>query len=79
MKHFRFKQTGEPLAVLTLEDAPTPTPGDYGVLVRMLLAPIHPSDLHVLRGRFGRQPQLPATPGLEGMGEIEAIGSTPNR
>jgi NADPH:quinone reductase-like Zn-dependent oxidoreductase len=71
LKHFRFKQTGEPLAVLTLEDAPTPTPGDYDVLVRMLLAPIHPSDLHVLRGRF-RQPQLPATPGLEGMGEIEA-------
>jgi NADPH:quinone reductase-like Zn-dependent oxidoreductase len=62
--------------VLNLEDAPTPTHGDYDVLVRMLLAPIHPSDLHVLRGRFGRQPQLPATPGLEGMGEIEAIGSS---
>jgi NADPH:quinone reductase-like Zn-dependent oxidoreductase len=76
LKHFRFKQTGEPLAVLTLEDAPTPTPGDYDVLVRMLLAPIHPSDLHVLRGRVGRQPQLPATPGLEDMGEIEAIGSS---
>jgi NADPH:quinone reductase-like Zn-dependent oxidoreductase len=43
MKRFRFKQTGEPLAVLTLEDAPTPTPGDDEVLVRVLLAPIHPS------------------------------------
>jgi D-arabinose 1-dehydrogenase-like Zn-dependent alcohol dehydrogenase len=47
MKCFRFKQTGEPLAVLTPEDAPTPTPGDDEVLVRVLLGPIHPSDLHV--------------------------------
>jgi hypothetical protein len=39
MKRFRFKQTGEPLAVLTLEDAPTPTPGDDEVLVRVLLTP----------------------------------------
>jgi NADPH:quinone reductase-like Zn-dependent oxidoreductase len=40
MKRFRFKQIGAPLSlsVLTLEDAPTPTPGDYEVLVRMLLA-----------------------------------------
>jgi NADPH:quinone reductase-like Zn-dependent oxidoreductase len=42
MKRFRFKQTGEPLAVLTLEDAPTPTPGDDEVLVRVLWVTLVP-------------------------------------
>ena len=74
MKAFVFHQTGEPADVLALEDLPTPEPAANEVLVRMRLAPINPSDLHVLRGRFGRQPPLPASPGLEGMGTVEAIG-----
>ncbi|WP_213767455.1 alcohol dehydrogenase catalytic domain-containing protein [Caballeronia sp. dw_19] len=75
MKAFVFTKTGEPKEVLTLEDTPQRTPGPDEVVVRMRLSPVHPSDLHVLRGRFGRQPTLPATPGLEGMGIVEAVGS----
>ncbi|WP_429585406.1 alcohol dehydrogenase catalytic domain-containing protein [Paraburkholderia youngii] len=43
----------------------------------MLLAPVHPSDLRVIRGRFAsqRQPELPASPGSEGVGIIDAVGN----
>ena len=73
MKAFLFEHNGEPDTVLTLRDLPDPVPGVGEVLVRVHLAPVHPSDLHILRGRFGRQPQLPASPGLECVGTVEAL------
>ena len=44
-------------------------------LVRVLLSPINASDLHMVRGRYGHQPELPASPGIEGVGIVEALGS----
>ena len=38
----------------------------------MLASPINPSDLLMVRGQYGRQPPLPATPGFEGVGVVEA-------
>jgi NADPH:quinone reductase-like Zn-dependent oxidoreductase len=38
------------------------------------LSPVNPSDLHVIRGRFGRQPDLPASPGLECVGVVQTLG-----
>ena len=74
MKALIFRETGEPKSVLKLAEIPTPplAPGD--ALVRVLLSPIHPSDLHMLRGRYGYQPELPASPGMEGVGMVEAVG-----
>src|SRR5436309_11961736 len=40
----------------------------------MIASPINPSELMVVRGRYGRLPQLPATPGFEGVGVVEAAG-----
>jgi NADPH2:quinone reductase len=74
MKALLFQETGEPKNVLKLAEIPTPplTPGT--VLVRVLLSPINPSDLHMVRGRYGYQPELPASPGAEGVGIVEAVG-----
>ena len=71
----RFAAFGEPADVLTTQDVPTPSPGPGEVLLRMRARPVNPSDLSVVRGRYGELPPLPATPGLEGVGEIEALGA----
>jgi NADPH:quinone reductase-like Zn-dependent oxidoreductase len=57
-----------------VEDVPTPGPSANQVLVRLRARPINPSDLLSVRGLYGSLPILPATPGLEGMGEVSAVG-----
>ncbi|MCS7044972.1 MAG: zinc-dependent alcohol dehydrogenase family protein [Gemmataceae bacterium] len=74
MKAVVFEQFGEPAEVLRVHDVSPPSVGQGQVLVRMLAAPINPSDLLVVRGRYGKLPRLPATPGFEGVGIIEAVG-----
>jgi NADPH:quinone reductase-like Zn-dependent oxidoreductase len=74
MKAFIFERTGEPSEVLSLQEIAQPTSGPGEVLVRIRLSPVHPTDLHVQRGRFGRQPELPASPGMECVGVIETLG-----
>jgi NADPH:quinone reductase-like Zn-dependent oxidoreductase len=75
MKAIVFDRFGEPADVLELRDVPAPMPGPGQVRVRMKAAPINPSDLLVVRGQYGRLPTLPATPGFEGVGVIDAVGS----
>ncbi|WDD37009.1 zinc-dependent alcohol dehydrogenase family protein (plasmid) [Nostoc sp. UHCC 0926] len=75
MKALLFYKVGEPKDVLILKDIPEPTPDPDEVVVRVLLAPINPSDLHMIRGRYGYQPDLPASPGSEGVGIVEALGA----
>jgi hypothetical protein len=74
MRALIFTETGEPNSVLKLAEIPTPPLAHGEALVRVLLAPIHPSDLHMVRGRYGYQPELPASPGIEGVGIVEAVG-----
>ena len=74
MKALIFRETGEPKSVLKLAEIPTPPLAAGEALVRVLLCPIHPSDLHMVRGRYGYQPELPASPGIEGVGIVEAVG-----
>jgi NADPH:quinone reductase-like Zn-dependent oxidoreductase len=74
MKALVFERNGDPSDVLTVQELPDPRPGPGEILVRVRCASVNPSDLHVLRGRFGRQPALPASPGTEAMGVVEALG-----
>jgi NADPH:quinone reductase len=71
----RFSAGGSPAEVLRLEEVDLPAPGPGQVRVRMLKAPVNPSDLLFIRGKYAIPPQLPATPGFEGVGVVEAIGS----
>jgi NADPH:quinone reductase-like Zn-dependent oxidoreductase len=73
MRALIFTETGEPNSVLKLAEIPTPPLARGEALVRVLLTPIHPSDLHMLRGRYGYQPELPASPGIR-RGMVEALG-----
>jgi NADPH:quinone reductase-like Zn-dependent oxidoreductase len=38
----------------------------------MLAAPVNPADLNFIEGTYGVKPELPATPGVEGCGVVEA-------
>ena len=75
MKAMIFEETGEPADILHLRDIPDPAPGPGEILVRVLLSPVHPADLHVMRGRFGRTPALPSSPGIECVGVVDALGA----
>jgi NADPH:quinone reductase-like Zn-dependent oxidoreductase len=72
MKAVVLEKWGPPEEVLEVRDVPEPEPGPGHVRVRMLASPINPSDLLMVRGQYGRQPKLPATPGFEGVGIVEA-------
>lgn len=74
MKAIVFDRFGPPEDVLQVRDVPKPEPRRGEVLVRMLASPINPSDIMYAQGRYGLTPQLPATPGFEGVGVVEANG-----
>ena len=69
-----FERFGEPTEVLGVRDVAEPRPGPGQVRVRMILSPVNPSDLLVVRGRYGVLPSLPATPGFEGVGVVDQAG-----
>jgi len=75
MKAVCFNRHGDPAEVLDVRDMPLPEPGPGQVRVRMLCSPINPSDVLMIRGLYGFVPKLPATPGFEGVGIVEAAGS----
>src|SRR5947209_2073527 len=73
MKAIVCDRWGEPAEVLRpRDDVPPPEPKRGEVRVRMLASPVNPSDLLTVRGRYGKQPPLPMTPGFEGVGVVEA-------
>lgn len=75
MKRVVFDRCGPPPEVLRVEDdVPAPQPRRGEVMVRMLASPVNPSDLMYIAGTYGLQPSLPATPGFEGVGIVEASG-----
>jgi NADPH:quinone reductase len=74
MKAAVFDRFGEPSDVLQVRDVPEPHAGPGEVRVRMILSPVNPSDVLVVRGRYGVLPQLPSIPGFEGVGVVDEVG-----
>ena len=74
MRSVRFDRFGDPAQVLTVEDRARPEPKPGSVLVRMSARALDPADLMVIQGLYGKLPELPASPGLEGVGGHEQVG-----
>lgn len=69
-----FHRTGPPAECLEVTDLPLPVPGPGEVRLRMTHAPVNPADLNFIQGTYGRQPDLPCVPGMEGAGVVDATG-----
>lgn len=66
---------GTPAEVVRVESVEVPPLTPDGVRVRMLATPLNPADLNVLEGKYPIRPQLPGTPGVEGVGVVEETGA----
>lgn len=60
--------------VMTLTDLPDPKPGPGQVLVRLHAAGVNPVDTYLREGKNGYKPDLPFVPGIDGAGEVLALG-----
>ena len=69
-----IERFGNPADVVAPAERQMPNPGAGEVRVRMLLSPIHNHDLAIVRGVYGYKPQLPAVPGTEAVGVVDALG-----
>ncbi|XP_019692081.1 enoyl-[acyl-carrier-protein] reductase, mitochondrial isoform X2 [Felis catus] len=67
---------GDPAKVVELKDLELAAVGGSDVHVRMLAAPINPSDINMIQGNYGLLPKLPAVGGNEGVGQVVAVGSS---
>ncbi|WP_206170957.1 MDR family NADPH-dependent oxidoreductase [Phragmitibacter flavus] len=67
-------QSGVPSEVVFLEEFEAGEPQGHEVRVRMLYAPINPADLNFIEGTYGKAPNFPAVPGVEGCGRVESVG-----
>ena len=74
MKAIRVKEFGGP-GVLNLEEVPTLQPGAPQVLVRMHAIGINPVETYIRAGTYARLPELPYTPGNDGAGVVEHVGT----
>jgi propanol-preferring alcohol dehydrogenase len=73
MKAAVVHEFGAPLVV---EEVPRPEPGPGQVLVRVEAAGLCHTDIHAARGEWPVKATLPLIPGHEGVGVVEAVGST---
>lgn len=71
----QFAKNGTPQEVLTvksLESAPKASGSQ--VKIRMLAAPINPSDINMIEGTYGVKAHLPSFAGNEGVGVVREVG-----
>jgi NADPH:quinone reductase-like Zn-dependent oxidoreductase len=54
-----------------------PDPGE--LLIDVHAAPVHPSDIHLIRGFYGLRPKLPMDLGADGVGTVVEAGSAEDR
>lgn len=69
-----YRRFGEPAEVLQVEQRPLSEPGIGEIRTRVAARIINPSDLIPIRGSYAHRIELPAVPGYEGVGVIEAVG-----
>jgi NADPH:quinone reductase-like Zn-dependent oxidoreductase len=74
MRAVVIKSFGNPEEVVHLGEAQIPEAAAGELRIKLLKSPIHNHDLAIIRGSYGYKPELPAVPGSEALGLVDAIG-----
>lgn len=74
MKAIVVHEFGAP-EVMKLEEIVKPSPGPGQLLVQIRAAGVNPADTYMRSGSYARKPALPYTPGVDGAGVVEAVGT----
>ena len=69
-----YRQYGVPAETVEVIETEAGQPGPGQALVEKILAPINPADLNTIEGKYPVRYPLPATPGVEGVGTVTAVG-----
>ena len=69
-----YSHYGDPNKVLQFQRSPIPSLGNNDILIKMLMAPVNPSDINMIEGTYFLKPELPAVVGNEGVGEVIEVG-----
>ena len=77
MKSIELFDYGTPADVCRCIDIEPPgQPAADEVTLSMLACPINPAELLIFEGKYASKPDLPYQPGIEGVGEITAVGES---
>jgi len=71
----RYAANGNPVEVIELVEESLAAPANGEISVKLLFAPVNPSDINMLEGTYGVKLPLPAVAGNEGVGRVEAVGA----
>ena len=74
MHAWQFDSYGHYAQVLHWTERTTPTPGPGQALVRTAAMSLNFPDLLIVQGLYQHKAPLPAVPGVEGVGVVEAVG-----
>lgn len=70
-----YHEHGSPDTVCKMTELPPVPIKDEDICVKMLAAPINPSDINRIQGVYPVRPEVPAVGGYEGVGEVHSVGS----
>ena len=74
MRALQQRSLNGPQDLRLITDAPVPTPGAGEVLIRVAAAGVNFVDISQAYGTFAGGPQPPYLAGIEGAGEVIAVG-----
>lgn len=73
-KSLIYEAFGQPHQVLKIKESCKPSLQDHEILVKMIYAPVNPSDLIPIKGAYAHRIKLPSVAGYEGVGRIIEVG-----
>jgi len=74
MKAVRVNALSEDITDIVIEDIELPEPGEGEIQVRIRACAVNFPDLLMVQGKYQFKPPLPFTPGMEGAGDVVAVG-----